>query len=195
MLRNEDGTINPQKPEIGGIILDASISETHTYDSEVPQFPVENGLSITDTVINKPISFTVSGIVSTTPIQGDITPDPGRADRAYQDMIQIREKREEVTIVTPLSVYEDMVMTNLTVPRSRTTGESFEFSASFIQILKADVAVITIEKIAPPSVVPAAQVQMSEFLNGGKALVTAVAQAKAAPFIATFNALKSKFGG
>jgi hypothetical protein len=192
MLRNGDGTITPQKPSIGPLVLDASLSEVHTYNSQVPQYPTEQGFSVSDNIYNQPIQVSITGIVSTTPLQGDLTPDPTRADRAYRDMIQIRDNKETITIVTPINVYDDMAMTSLVIPRNRATGESFEFTASFTQILKADVKVITIERINPT--VPRAQVQIANFINGGKALVTKVAQKKAEPFVSVFNGLRARFG-
>jgi hypothetical protein len=57
IVRAGNGTVVTglqSKPSIGSIELDASISETHSFESIVPEYPVEDGTVITDTYSNKP---------------------------------------------------------------------------------------------------------------------------------------------
>lgn len=52
------------------IQLDASIKELHQRESPPTEFPVENGTTISDHVIIKPLSLELTGIISDTPISG-----------------------------------------------------------------------------------------------------------------------------
>lgn len=53
---------------IRGFVIDVTISEDHTFDSEVTEFPVESGSTISDNVRPKPITLSMDGIVSNSPI-------------------------------------------------------------------------------------------------------------------------------
>lgn len=52
------------------IQFDASLKETHNRESPPTEFPVENGLTISDHVIVKPFELELNGIISDSPIGG-----------------------------------------------------------------------------------------------------------------------------
>ena len=54
--------------KIGTLVLDASLEEEFSYDSEVSSFPVESGSTITDNIRPLPIKVSIKGVVSDTPI-------------------------------------------------------------------------------------------------------------------------------
>lgn len=146
--------------QIGTYVVDAFVSETHQYDSEVTEFPVEQGSAISDNIRPKPVIVTVEGIVSDTPIgrivdarngaSTDGSAFVGTNDQAtaiqranaqttpstdaLTAMLAIRDARQPVTIVTTLTRFENMVMTGFSVPRDSTTGAALRFSATFQQI-------------------------------------------------------------
>jgi hypothetical protein len=132
--------------QIGSYVIDASIREVHTFESEVTQFPVEKGSPISDNVRPKPITVVIEGIVSNTPLppiaqgravvgsgvgDGDDSPPSVSALAALQ---AIRDAREPVTISTALKSYDNMAMQNLEVTVDATTGEALSFTATFLQI-------------------------------------------------------------
>jgi len=49
-------------------LVDATISETPTYDAEVTAFPVEDGPDVTDNIALRPITLQIDGVISETPI-------------------------------------------------------------------------------------------------------------------------------
>ena len=53
---------------IGNFILDLVVSEDHTFESDVTDFPVESGGSFTDNIRPKPMVLSVEGMVTNTPI-------------------------------------------------------------------------------------------------------------------------------
>ena len=54
--------------KIGALILDATLSHSHTYTNSVTQFPVENGFNISDHVRHEPDKLTMEGMITDTPL-------------------------------------------------------------------------------------------------------------------------------
>lgn len=127
---------------ISGYPIDLAITEDHSFDSEVTEYPVESGADVSDNIRNKPLEITLEGIVSDTPI-GAIAQDPTRKPEAgaplpsrdaYNRIIAIRDAREPVTIETSLGKFERMALTKIGIPRDRTTGKALKFTVSFKQL-------------------------------------------------------------
>lgn len=134
----------PSEIRIGPYVIDASVSESHEFSSEVTQYPVEQGGAVTDNIRPKPIVVTIEGIVSDTPIggvaalrhvgaRGDGKTTP--SSEALAALEAIRLARDPVTITTTLRTFDNMVMTSLSVPRDAATGAALRFSATFQQII------------------------------------------------------------
>lgn len=137
----------PKRPSpitIGDYTIDASLTETHTFESEVTEFPVEQGSAISDNIRPKPIVVVIEGIVSDTPI-GKIADlrnsegDAGGLDYlpsidALSYLMLVRDNRQPVPITSSLKRFENMVLTNLEVPRDAKTGAALRFTATFQQV-------------------------------------------------------------
>lgn len=124
---------------IDEFLIDVSLSEEHSFESEVTEYPVEKGADITDNIRPKPIQITMEGLVSNTPINPDIISARDAADQsvddAYATFMKIRDDRETVTIRTSLRTYENMAMKNLVIPRQPGQADSLRFTATFVQVL------------------------------------------------------------
>lgn len=132
---------------IGGFLVDVALNEDYSFDSDVTDFPVESGSSIVDNIRPKPIVVRIEGIISNTPI-GNIAqarqsagmggsgkgPTPP-TDDAYDTLLDIRDKREPVTITTSLRTYENMALQSLSVPRATGRGDELRFNATFKQVV------------------------------------------------------------
>ncbi len=143
IIRDTNGNVSSlqEKPQIGDIELDASISETHSFSAEAPQFTVETGSTISDNIINLPIKLSMTAVVST------VGGDPYRADEAFKQLLDIRDNKETITVVTSAKVYENMILISLEVQRSKSVGQKLQFTANFIEVTFADAEVVTIDKI------------------------------------------------
>lgn len=131
---------------INGYELDVAVNEDHTFESEVTEHPVEIGADVADHVRARPITVTLEGIVSDTPIgavaqrRQQFTLVNGEAfalpsEEALAFLRAVHEAREPVTIQTSLGSYENMMLRSLQVPRSTETGEALRFTASFVQVV------------------------------------------------------------
>jgi len=149
--------------KIGELLLDATLSETHRYNNQVSQFPVETGSDIIDNIKLDPDTIALTGVVSNSPVSvqfSDVTDivkkrgnqteakrvsrdgTPTRVETAQDILLRISGRKingedqdpELVTIVTGLRVYTKMAMTSLSITRTGKTGQSLPFTAEFLKI-------------------------------------------------------------
>lgn len=162
--------------QIGSYIIDTSTNEVHTYESDVTEFPVEQGSPISDNIRPKPIVVVITGIVSDTPLppiaagrqvvgsnesDGDDSPPSVSALAA---LIAIRDARQEVSISTAVASYDNMALQSLVIPRDPTTGEALGFTATFKQI----VIVTTLRATLRTTTARTARPQDGAKINRGK---------------------------
>lgn len=132
---------------IDGYPIDASLTETHTYEADVTSYPVESGATVTDNVRPKPVTVSVECVVSDSPLAQVLAARRAKnlADpaflvspviEAFDRMVQILNTREPVTIETGLAfkVYQNMVLISFVPTFDKNTGRALKFSASFTQI-------------------------------------------------------------
>lgn len=118
---------------ISGVVLDAVLSEDHSYNSRVTNYPVENGLIISDHIINEPDALQITGVVSDTPLSfltllaNPIGVSNAPSVNAFNALVEIHNRRERITVVTGIKVYTNMVITSLQVPRNVQSGQSLTF--------------------------------------------------------------------
>ena len=101
---------------VNGFLIDCTVSESHEFESEVSDYPVESGIEISDNIRTKPLRVTLEGIVSNTPF-GSV--QAARAARA---------------IDTSLDHYENMALVSVVFPRSAGEPEQLRFTAVFQQV-------------------------------------------------------------
>ncbi len=146
---------------IDDYLIDCLLSDEHEYEAEVTEYPVESGATITDNIRPKPLTITMECLISNTPIGPLATirdplsnvagtfqlpsyhtgQDPNARETAqppvsdaYNRMLEIRDKREPVTIRTSLGTFSNMAMKSLSIPRASGRGDDLQFTASFQQI-------------------------------------------------------------
>lgn len=132
--------------DFGNIDLDANLQETHDWSNDVTQNPVENGSDITDHVIENPDRITIRGFISDSPLRGIVGntvaiinalsgEQSGQRTKETFDLLEKLSKLKlPVIVTTKYKIYTDMIMTNVSIPRDRSTGEGLEFVAEFISI-------------------------------------------------------------
>lgn len=180
---------------IGGYQIDASISESHQFESTITEFPVEQGSAISDNIVPKSVMVTIEGIVSDTPIgpiatlrnqqaaSSDFLPvsDPKAAFEAVKGstfipsvdartaLLAIRDARQPITISTSIRTYENMALQTLDIPVDASTGAAFRFSATFKQIIIVTNARTTIRTATKRTASPSGQ---GKKLSGKQGAIT-----------------------
>ena len=131
-----------------GISVDASVSEEHVTSCEPTDNPVEGGAKITDHVQLNPKQLTIEGVISDSPLGfavigniqnmaravATVFGNSVRSIDAYNELVELQESRIPFTVVTGLKRYENMILTNLSVPRTVETGRAIHFKAVMREI-------------------------------------------------------------
>lgn len=129
---------------LGNIELDAALDESHDWQADATMNPVEEGSPVADHIIEQPDKLKIRGFVSETPLVAsesfrgaNNTPWAESLTQPVFDLLRdLIKARETVTVYTKYRIYDDMVLTNLNIPRSAATGEAIEFTAEFMNIRK-----------------------------------------------------------
>lgn len=145
--------------EIGELVLDVAISESHQYRSEVTQFPIEAGGDIADHIINKPVELTVVGFITNSPVKifggvlenlaSDRVAIPNRVQSAFTLLSDMRDLKKTFTVVTGLKVYLGMFFKSLSFPRDRATGDTLRFTAVLTKITTAASRTVVRQNLDP----------------------------------------------
>lgn len=123
-------------PEFGTVSFDTVTVEDHQYSAIATAFPTEFGPIISDHILREPEIVNITGIVSDTPLT--IFPSPNRSVTAFNKLVELYERRQIITLITGIKVYQNMCITKLNVPRTIRTGQTLTFDLTFQKILLVD---------------------------------------------------------
>ncbi len=149
------------KKSIGGIQLDAILTESHNSQITLTRNPVEFGAEITDHAIIEPKKVNILAVVSDTKLGlaafGEIidfitglfgtstTINITRSNAAYSALIQLQEFREPIEVQTKLVLYQDMIITNISTIQDKDTSKVVELNISLEEALIVKTKVTQLE--------------------------------------------------
>lgn len=113
MAAQEVGIYSNTRDPIPSVLIDVILTESHSAENQVTELPLEDGSPITDHVIIKPDIVEISVEVGNHDGPGARTTGE-RAKTAWQQLKQLRNNRELLTITTEHEIYENMVISSLT---------------------------------------------------------------------------------
>jgi hypothetical protein len=128
------------------IVMDAALSEQHSFGAEVTEFPVEDGSNINDNVRPLPFSLRIDGFLSDFPLEGIAklipsssiiprqTKGPKRSQNELEKLIKLRDQGRPIKVTTGLKIYENMVVESIDVSRDKSTASGIKLSLSLRQI-------------------------------------------------------------
>lgn len=113
-----------QPVSVWGIEFDALIDETKSMTSTIPEYPVEKGFSVSDTIINDPIQFSATLYLTNTPVtflyrHGSSN---DRVKRICNDIEKKWFEKKLTKIVTSDAVYTNMGITSISIKKSADIG-------------------------------------------------------------------------
>ena len=135
------------KSRIGDLEVDAIIERTTNLDSEVTDYPVEDGFPVADHVTRQPLTLSMTCICTPTPLDGSggLFATAGAMMRGQQlssntlqgtadKLLAIYQAGEPITIVTPDAIYDNMVMIRAPLPRNVEDGICYKLALEFKHI-------------------------------------------------------------
>ncbi len=127
-----------QPLSINGIEFDALLSENKTYSSEVPDYAVESGYSVSDNISIKPMELEITGHLTNTPVTW-ASHGTGRVEGVVAQLENLYHSKQLVTVVTSTDVYNDMAIMSLSVPKdeSNKTSRDVRMTLKKITIVSA----------------------------------------------------------
>lgn len=135
------------RTQVAGVFLDAVLSEDHSYNNRVTNFPVEDGTFVSDHVITEPLTVRISGVVSDTPL--NIFSGFNRSVDSFNRLVRLVENKEIITVVTGIKVYTSMVITSLNVPRAVESGQSLTFNIELQKLIIDDTTRLNLIQNSP----------------------------------------------
>jgi len=121
---------------VGGIEFDALMDSSEAWESEIPAYPTEEGFSISDNVVIKPITLNMTLYLTNTPVTWKER--HGVSMTRVQDVIRrLRElyfAKAPITVVTSETTYENMAIASIELSKTLESGTSREIPISFQEI-------------------------------------------------------------
>ena len=122
---------------IGDLECDCIVDHVKSFNSNVTEHPIENGFVIADHVARQAMHFSVTAIITPTPVSyfrafGGSNPD--RLSEAASYFEQVHLAGEPITVVLPDAIYENMVMTSCPLPRNVQDGFCYRLALEFTHV-------------------------------------------------------------
>ena len=146
-----------EKSKIGDLEVDAIIERTTNLNSDVTEYPVEDGFPVADHVSRQPITLSMTVVCTPTPVVAsksdtddtkmwhdeEVNSLQGTADKLHD----IYKKGEPIVITTPDAIYKDMIMVQAPLPRSVQDGVCYKMALEFkhVRIVKQKTSEVSSE--------------------------------------------------
>jgi len=130
--RGNFSQINPTSPFL--LEIDAYLSESHSFETLMPDHPVESGVVVNDHIVLLPPVINITGIITDTPLlkidqTGLVTPEEGRSIDKINSLLEMRDARQLFSVSTTLGVGRNYFFRNFTPSFDPQDGYSAKFTA------------------------------------------------------------------
>lgn len=126
-----------QPVSVGGIEFDALIDSDEGYESEVPEYPTEEGCSVSDTIVLKPDSLSMTLFITDTPVtwRNRHGSGPGRTEEVVKRLKDLYFRKQPVEVITSDNVYSNMAILSMNIKKTAEVGYAREVPISFKKII------------------------------------------------------------
>lgn len=135
-----------QPVSVNGIEFDALIDSEEGYAAEAPEYPTEKGFNVSDTIVLKPDTLTMTLFITDTPVtwKNRLGYGPGKTEAVVKRLKELFFSKQVVEVVTSDNVYSNMAITSLNIKKSSDVGYAREVPISFKKIIVTETATVTI---------------------------------------------------
>lgn len=131
---------------IDGIEFDALLDQSRDYEADVPEYPTEKGFSVSDTIVLKAETISMTLYVTDTPVtwKNRFGSGGGRVESVVKRLEQLYFAKKVFTVVTSDAVYDNMVITSMSIAKSSDVGYAREIPLSLKKIIVTESKTVTI---------------------------------------------------
>jgi len=121
---------------VAGIEFDALMNEDLLLTADTPEYPIETGFVVSDSIILKPQVLNMTLFLTDTPVTWArrLGSGQGRVNSVIKRLGDAYFSRELVTVVTTDKTYVNMAITSITITKSTETGYAREIPISFKEV-------------------------------------------------------------
>lgn len=129
------------KSTVGDLELDAILERTTELNSEVTDYPVEDGFPVADHVTRQPLTLSMTCVCTPTPLDGSgglyaaARGGGGSVGSGLQStadkLLAIYQAGKPIKVTTPDAIYEDMIMLTAPLPRTVEDGICYKLALEF----------------------------------------------------------------
>lgn len=113
------------------VVLDATLSDDRGQEMGVTSDPIEDGSTVSNHIIKLQGTFSLTGIVTRTPLFEEGTPT--RLEDLIEDLFELINAKKTVTIINGLHVLSGYVMRRLNTTRDPDTGQATNVSIDLVE--------------------------------------------------------------
>lgn len=126
------------------LVFDAVTDIKEDYPVKITEFPVEDKAEISDHIINKNPTYSITGVFSD--YSADMNTEKGSMTQQEfrQTLMKIRDDRKTVSLISPTDTFEDLAVSHIGLPRRSGDGVSLFVEMSFTKIRKVSAEVTTV---------------------------------------------------
>lgn len=147
MYSNVEALVFGRKRSIGGIIPDVVISEEHTDELQITEYPVDAGANVADHAFKKPSlihatfawsdSSTALNSVINNAMKGDFFKGITTTRDVYQALLKMQSERQIFSLSTGKRKYEHVLIESLRVTTANHTENALVVDAVFREVVIA----------------------------------------------------------
>lgn len=131
-----------QPVRIDDIEFDALIDSDESYEADVPEYPTEKGFAVSDTIVLKADTLSMTLYVTDTPVtwRARTGSGPGKTESVVHRLKDLYFAKKVLEITTTDCAYSNMVITSMSIRKSAEVGYAREIPIAFKKIAVTETA-------------------------------------------------------
>ncbi|MBT4263802.1 MAG: hypothetical protein HOD85_06285 [Deltaproteobacteria bacterium] len=121
--------------------IDSVSGEVHEFKSLITDNPIEDGSNISDHQTLLPLTITLNGFFTDTPISKNnpfnslLNSSEGRGRDMWSSLVAIRDQKKKFVLVTGIKAYKNLLFEELSAQRAAGDGQKVNFSAKIRNVI------------------------------------------------------------